>query len=77
MECEICHTTLTESELSHYKYPEESVLVCQKHWCNCMPKSTPWSWIQTCDYCNNTLCKSCYGNNSKGEKVCNRCYKIT
>jgi len=39
MECEICHTTLTESELSHYKYPEESVLVCEKHWCNCMPDS--------------------------------------
>jgi hypothetical protein len=77
MSCVMCDVKLNEKELAVYNgnIKEDYLLVCQKHWCACMPTSTPWRWIEKCHRCGykNTLCKSCYGVSRNEDRVCARC----
>jgi hypothetical protein len=49
--------------------------LCKEHWCDCMPESTPWSYIRQCDACQNkNLCKSCKNMDRFGNFLCQRCH---
>lgn len=42
--------------------------ICRLHYCECMPASTPWSYLSKCVMCGENICKSCsagvYGGRS-------------
>ena len=94
MACHICDEQLLASELVPYKLtPNNShnvmkdsiVFVCKNHYCRCMPKLMPWSWVTECDKCNkNYICRSCACQNTcqntyekeKGIYVCTDCNDI-
>ena len=79
--CTICGADLTEMEkracgiTSERQNPNAYVMVCTEHQCACMPKTTPWRWVQLCRGCeSSTICKSCYrlgGEND--ERICGSC----
>ena len=85
MSCEFCKCLLKDDELSIYRKISKDkdasadilayhyVLVCKKHWCTCMPSSTPWGWINKCDQCTNMICKSCWCIGKNGQYMCNEC----
>lgn len=47
--------------------------LCSKHWCECMPNGTPWSWLNKCDTCGTPICKTCKNSGDKGT-ICSECY---
>lgn len=72
-QCFICKLNLTEEELQYYPSVGEQILLCKKHWCNCLPGETPWRWVNRCDLCEkNIICKSCYSI-SGNDIVCKKC----
>lgn len=63
MKCNKCDNIITEEEKI---YIEKNKLqdicngyLCKNHWCKCMPKSTPWSYLMPCDICDGMICKTC------------------
>jgi len=80
MECNICEAPLTDDELKvlhvsrNEKHPEYYILVCKKHWCECLPEETPWRWVHTCPKCNKRMiCKSCYWQGKEDIRICSVC----
>lgn len=70
--CRICHNELSPEAMAYFK--ENNYLItsgicegylCEDHWCDCMPRSTPWSWVRQCILCARSICKSC-----KCEDIC-------
>ena len=56
--CIICHEQLSDEEVEVSK--EADFFLCNKHWCECMPQHTPWSYVVICPSCyEKTFCKSC------------------
>lgn len=54
------------------------VLACRKHWCSCMNSGiSPWSWLNTCNRCDNAVCKSCQcflPHSTSAETLCSDCF---
>lgn len=71
--CMICYTKLDEEEIrvcSNTDY----IFVCKKHWCNCMPDRTPWSYVVRCSECSDkTYCKTCKEYDENGDTICFSC----
>ncbi len=84
LKCSKCYKHLTEKELQYFDENPDSGIsntlivcegyVCKKHWCECMPKSTPWSYLRTCGICeNNYICKTCKYITNSGITICEDC----
>lgn len=82
--CSKCYQSLTEEELQYFNENttsgiSETLLVCEgyvcrKHWCECMPESTPWSYISSCEICgDNYICKNCKHHAKSGLMICEEC----
>lgn len=64
--------------------PEETLVaaksgfaLCKRHWCPCMPESTPWSYVEVCYMCEHTTyCKSCKGSTEKCDPICSVCQRV-
>jgi hypothetical protein len=81
IKCHICKSPLIDDEMKcYYRIKETSpeTIVCQKHWCSCLPVSTPYRYTFRCELCNESIiCKSCYCYlNPQYGSVCQRCKKI-
>jgi len=77
--CHICDETLTDDELTYFNENDLTILTeneyrCEKHWCPCMPKMTPWKYLTSCDICENAICKTCKRESFKGNLLCDDCY---
>jgi hypothetical protein len=72
--CTICSNSLTTYEQNYFNENELWYIKphCQKHWCECMPQSTPYKWLIDCYVCDTIVCKSCIGDCSK--RLCQVCY---
>lgn len=62
--CEKCPKLISEKEKQYFDDSGATFLfydkyLCENHWCECMPKSTPWKWLNSCDICSRTICKTC------------------
>jgi len=63
--CSKCHIKLTPEEIrvcdeGDVPYlSNNSEYRCKDHWCDCMPESTPWKWLNDCEICDHTICKTC------------------
>jgi hypothetical protein len=79
--CVKCDTKLSVKEIDFYlhqqKFTDEWFInLCEKHWCKCMPETTPWRYLTQCANCSANICKSCKYNTETGEIVCENCFNI-
>ena len=77
--CHICCDELSDTAIEYFN--ENAFLIkngvcegylCEKHWCRCMPMTTPWSWMRQCRLCAKSICKSCRRDVTCGE-ICLNC----
>lgn len=47
--------------------------ICQSHWCDCMPRTTPWRYLTNCTVCGDSVCKSCKTETRGGGLICAEC----
>jgi len=75
--CNKCNTNLTDDEFNYFQ-DNELVLyagyLCNKHWCKCMPKNTPWKFLTECNLCGHMVCKTCKKESGFGCIMCNNCF---
>ena len=78
-ECYICKQLLSDRAIEFFQ--ENDFLIkngicdgylCEMHWCSCMPRTTPWSWIRQCRLCAKSVCKSCRVP-VFGQEICRNC----
>lgn len=71
--CHICQSILSDDDLNPYSScDDKSILLCRKHWCECLPENIPWEWIRRCKGCNDmVVCRGCYRN----DNLCLKCYR--
>lgn len=82
--CNICREKLTSEDIKNLKITEDcihegkiyGVLVCQKHYCECMPERIPTKWICKCATCDDYLCNSCGYYIENDVIVCYDCANI-
>lgn len=77
--CIKCGNNLNEEATEYYNTKREwleevgSGPICQDHWCECMPSSTPWRYVTNCIICNKSICKSCKTETKGGGLICTDC----
>jgi len=74
--CNICKTILSDDDLKLYLGSDhnQSIFVCSRHRCECLPENIPLEWIRKCEECNEMIiCKGCYRLLSN-MNLCLKCY---
>ena len=80
--CIRCGDNLDDDSIDYYRIKHDWLLeigsgpLCQNHWCECMPDSTPWKYLTGCVICNKSICKSCKTETKGGGLICTVCREL-